>query len=163
MRRLASFTIVFVLLLSSALFAQSSSALNKPKVEPAPEMQRASLDEVKAMFEAMNLKQQAGETMRVMQTQMVQTGEAEMKKQMPAPSTRQLQEFRTMMNEAMGTVKVEDLMDDMASVYQKYLTRDEIVRLVLFIPLLPASHCSSRCRQSWASTCRWHYQNRSRR
>jgi hypothetical protein len=132
MRRFASFTIVFVLLLSSALFAQSKSALNKPKVEPVPEMQRASLDEVKAMFEAMNLKQQSAETMRAMQTQLVHTFETEMNKQTPPPTTRQLQEFRTMMNEAMATVRVEDLIDDMASIYQKYLTRDEIVAIRTF-------------------------------
>lgn len=128
MRRL-SFVLFLILALSSVVVAQSSAT---PAVEPVPESQRASIDEVKALFESQNAQKQAEDMINMMKRQMLAMFEEEMKKQSPPPTPHQLSLFRTWMDESMSTLNVADMMNDMAVVYQKYLTRDEIVAINAF-------------------------------
>jgi hypothetical protein len=103
-----------------------------PQLNPVPESQRASAEEVHALFAAMNSQKQTEQMLQMMKANMMQAFEEQMAKQSPPPSPKLMQQLRNGMNEVYGTLKVDDLMDDMASIYQKYFTRDEIAGIRSF-------------------------------
>jgi hypothetical protein len=121
-----------VLLYSSALFAQTSAPAAPPQLEPVPEMQRASMDEVRGLFDAIGSRQQIDQMMKMMQTQLSKAMEEQLRQQTPPPSPRQVEHAQEFMKQAMNSVNVEELLNEMAQLYQKYLTRDEIVAIRAF-------------------------------
>jgi hypothetical protein len=132
MRRLSSLVILFTLLASTAVFSQTSAPAGVPIIQPVPEVQRASIDEVRALFAALNVQQQSEQMVKVMRVQVTNAFTEEMKKQSPPPSPREMQLVRQYMDEALSGFDIKALMNDMAGVYQEYLTRDEILAMTAF-------------------------------
>jgi uncharacterized protein len=127
MRRLL-FSVVALIACSCCALAQTQA----PHLDPVPESQRASVEEVHALFAAMNSQQQTEQMMQMMKGNMIQAFEEQMAKQSPPPSPHLMNQLRANMNEVWSTLNVNDLMDDLASIYRKYLTRDEIAGIRAF-------------------------------
>src|SRR3954470_19433995 len=103
MRRFVLLVTVTALVCSFAVSAQTPAASNHAApaaIQPVPEMERASAEEIKAIFESMHIKQQFDTMMTTMQQQMNNMFTDMMKKQSPPPTPKQLQEARSMMEEA---------------------------------------------------------------
>jgi uncharacterized protein len=133
MRRFYVLVAALVLACSPALLSQAApSAPAAPAIQPVPEIQRASMDEVRAMFEALGSRRQIEQMMQGMQEQTFAAMQEQIKTLSPSPTPKQMEELRSWMNEAMATLNVGEMLDDMATVYQKYLTRDEIVAIRAF-------------------------------
>lgn len=131
MRRLP-FSLLAILLLCSCVFAQSVTVSMNPALQPVPMEQRASMDEVRGLFDSLGSKQQMQQMVINMETQMMATVQQELKKQFPQITPRQLAEMQSWTTELMSSFDYDDMMNDMAKVYQAYLTRDEIVAIRAF-------------------------------
>ena len=132
MRRSALLAVLIVVVLSLTAFAQNAAPRTSPALEPVPEMQRASLDEVRSLFDSMGAKKQAQDMLGAMQSQMSSLVEQELKKQSPPPSSRVLDALREQNAAILNSMSIDDMLNDMAVVYQKYLTRDEVASLRAF-------------------------------
>jgi len=132
MRRITLLTAILAVLCSCTLLAQTNARPAAPKVEPIPEMQRASVDEVKALFVSMQIKEQVETMLNAMRTQMTANFDAQMKRMNPPMSNKALSEVRAAMDEGINLVKVEDMLNDMVPLYQKYITRDEMASIRAF-------------------------------
>ena len=138
MRRLI-LSLLAVFLLCSCVFAQSVTVSMNPALQPVPEEQRASMDEVRGLFDAMGSKQQMQQMMTNMETQMSATMQQELKKQFPQITPKQLAEMQSWTKQMTASLDFDDMLNDMAKVYQAYLTRDEIVAIRAFYES-PAGH-----------------------
>jgi hypothetical protein len=135
MRRFAFLFAITAIVCSLAASAQTSAPpkpMVAPAIQPIPEMQRALTDEIKALFESMNVKQQFETVMTTMQGQMNNMITDMLKKQAPPPSPKAIAETRAMMDEESKIVNISELLDEMVPIYQKYLTRDEIASIRMF-------------------------------
>jgi|tagenome__1003787_1003787.scaffolds.fasta_scaffold20334301_1 hypothetical protein len=135
MRRFVLLVTVTALVCSFAVSAQTpaaSKSAGPAAIQPVPEMERASAEEIKALFESMHIKQQMETVMTTMQAQMNNMFSEMVKKQSPPPSPKLMTEVRAMMDESSKIVNIGELLDDMVPIYQKYLTRDEIASIRMF-------------------------------
>lgn len=132
MRRLCSLLVLVVLAVSCAAFAQTSAPFQSTTLQPVPVEQRATTDDIHNLFAALHVEKQTEQMMNVVRVQMTNLMEQELKKTSPPPTARQLQLFKESMDQAMGSLDVRGMMNDMANIYQQYLTRDEVVAITAF-------------------------------
>lgn len=132
MRRLCSLIALIVLAVSSAAFAQTSDPFQSTTMQPVPIEQRATTDDIHNLFAALNVQKQSEQMMKVMRVQTASMMEQELKRQSPAPTAREIQLFKESMDQAFNALDIQGLMNDMAGIYQQYLTRDEVVAITAF-------------------------------
>lgn len=112
--------------LSISLLAQHSTKF--PANNPDP----ATREQVLKMMEVMDLRQQAAETMDSYKAEMSAVALDDMKARMPNAPAGMFDELRDAFDEMFSQVPVNEIVDAIVPVYQKYLTKREVDATIAF-------------------------------
>lgn len=115
-----------LLLICISVFAQQTA---QPQVSnPDP----ATREQVLKMMEVMNLRQQTAETMEAYKSQMASVVMEDMKTRMPNAPDAMFEELRGAFDEMFSQIPVDEIVDAIVPVYQKYLTKREVEATTAF-------------------------------
>jgi hypothetical protein len=118
MKRLSLF--VSIVLFCAACFAQ----------QPAGD--QPSRDELMKMFAVLRVRQQTENMMQTVLAQMKQQTEGDIQKRYPNLTPEAQAKLEASINDAVNLYPVNEMVDDLIPVYQKYLTKADVAAIVGF-------------------------------
>ncbi len=116
--------LVFILFVTSAVFAQESA--------PAPSDAPASKEEVQKLFEVMQIHQQMRQVMDAMMKQQSAMIHETLKKRYPQTSADRIARADQLIAETMKDMPMDAMLDDMIPIYQRHFSKANIEDMTTF-------------------------------
>lgn len=115
-----------------SLMLLAASALSQTAQPEVKNADPATREQVLKMMEVMNLRQQTAETMDAYRAQMSNVVLEDMKARMPNAPPAMFEELRGAFDEMFSQIPINEIVDAIVPVYQKYLTKREVEATTAF-------------------------------
>lgn len=104
----------------------------KPATATESKSEKPSAEQVLKLLDMMQIRDNLQITLDAMKLQMKNGAERMFREQVPVPTGEQLKAINNIVDEAFGELSMDDLIRDIVPVYQKHLTRSDVVGLISF-------------------------------
>jgi uncharacterized protein len=112
--------------------AATSQAPAKKSIQSGGQSERPSREQVLKLLDVLQIRDSLQLTLDAMKAQM-KNGTVEMfREKVPSPTPEQLKSINAIVDEAFAEVATDDLIRDVAPIYQRHLTRGDVAALISF-------------------------------
>jgi len=105
---------------------------SQAQANEAPAADRPSREDVLKMFEAMHVRKQMDQMMRLMANQTRQQLHTALQKQSPALSPEEQRKLESQAADAMTIYPIEEMMEDMVPIYQRHMSKTDVDAIIRF-------------------------------
>jgi hypothetical protein len=129
----------------AAAFCQTANDSPQAAATTVPAEDQATKEQLTRLFDVMRVKQQV-ETMKTMMSNMIQqqvkqqTKSLEASHRTPAQKAAAEKLVNKYMDKALNLYPMEEMLDDMATVYQKHISRSDVEAFIAFYGSAPGQH-----------------------
>lgn len=127
--------LLILLAVTAPAFAQQSvaeaAAQAKAKAEALPP-DAATQDQVMMLLDLLQVRKTMALMMDGMKQAMKQAAEQSFREQVPDPTPKQLEALHGMIDDAMGDMPIDELLQAMVPVYRRHLTKSDIEEMIRF-------------------------------
>jgi hypothetical protein len=127
--------LLILLVIAAPVFAQQSvaeaAAQAKAKAEALPP-DAATQEQVMTLLDLLQVRKNMALMMDGMKQAMKQGAEQTFKENVPNPTPKQLEALHGMIDDAMGDMPMDDLLQAMVPIYRRHLTKSDIEEMIRF-------------------------------